>query len=347
MDPGWSMMKMKKDEPYAYYGKWIKEKLPEKSRIGINPLLFPISKDKRNVDSVLRLKKEVGEKEMTVEYIEEDLVDALWKDKPAPSKNPVIIHEVKYSGKGTQDKLKLIRKIMDKQKANAIMISALDELAWILNLRGSDIDFNPYFIGYLVITLDKESSQVTLYSDPDKFKEEKVQKYLADIQVKLLPYESIKEGIEKLSGMKVAVGCNSTSAKIFSLVEGATKDIVKLGNELALLKQQKNETELKGYRECHVRDGAGVVQYLAWVDQQLNALGRTDLSEFEGAEQARKFRLPLHLCMGLSFATISSAGANASVVHYEPEKDKCAVINNKEVYLLDSGAHYLYCGRHE
>eukprot|EP00826_Nyctotherus_ovalis_P010870 TRINITY_DN1283_c0_g3_i2.p1 TRINITY_DN1283_c0_g3~~TRINITY_DN1283_c0_g3_i2.p1 ORF type:complete len:285 (-),score=101.97 TRINITY_DN1283_c0_g3_i2:716-1570(-) len=280
---------------------------------------------------------------MKVEYIEEDLVDALWQNKPAPSKNPVMIHEVKYSGKSTEEKLKMIREIMDKQKTNAIVISALDEIAWILNLRGSDIDFNPYFISYLLITLDKDSPQVTLYSDPDKFKDEKIQKYLADIKVKLLPYESIKEGIEKLNGMKVAIECDSTNAKIFSLVEAATKNIVKLGDELSLLKQQKNETELKGYRECHIRDGVGLVKYLAWLEHQLNVLNRTDLSEYEGAEQVLRFRQAQHLCMGLSFATISSIGPNASVVHYEPEKDKCAIINNKEVYLLDSGAHYLYC----
>jgi len=321
-------------EPFAYYVEWLKEKLPAKSYIGLNPFLFSASEE--NTIRFHVIVKEIG-----VKFVDEDLVDKLWKDKPPASKAPVIVHDVKYSGESTAEKLNTIHKIVEKKRCDSVLISALDQIAWILNLRGSDIKFNPYFMSYLIITLDGGKHTVTLYSDIDKFKDEKVQNYLKDNNVKLVPYESIAEGAAKLRGRAVAVQLASVNAMIGSILQDNVSDMIDLGETIPLLKVKKNETQLNGFRACHIRDGAGLVKYLAWLEHQLNVLNRTDLDEYMGAEKMLECRKDQDMFMGLSFNTISSIGPNGSIIHYKAEKDSSAIINNKEIYLLDSGVQYL------
>jgi Xaa-Pro aminopeptidase len=175
----------------------------------------------------------------------------------------------------------------------------------------------------------------------DKFKDEKVQKHLKDNNIKLTSYESIAEDVAKLEGRKVGVELVSVNAKICSILNDKADEMINIGEEIPLLKQKKNATELNGYRACHIRDGAGLIKYLAWLEHQLNVLNRTDLDEYMGAEKVLEYRKEQDMFMGLSFHTISSIGPNGSIVHYEPEKGNSAILNNKEIYLLDSGAHYL------
>jgi len=327
-------MKMIAGEPFAYYVNWLKEKLPAKSCIGLNPFLFSASE----ADTI---RFHVMVKGMTVKFVDEDLVDKLWKDKPPVSKTPVIVHDVKYSGEPTAKKLNAIHKIVENKGCDSVLISALDQIAWILNLRGFDINFNPYFMSYLIITLDNGKPTVTLYSDIDKFKDEKVQNYLKDNNVTLVPYGSIAEGAAKLKGRIVAVQLASVNAKISSILKDYASKIVDLGEEIPLLKLKKNETQLNGFRACHIRDGAGLVKYLAWLEHQLNVLNRTDLDEYMAAEKMFECRKEQDLFMGLSFNTISSIGPNGSIIHYKPKKGDSAIVNNKEIYLLDSGVQYL------
>ena len=333
MDKGWDFIRRIAEEPFAYYVNWLKEKLPAKSCIGLNPFLFLASE----VDII---RARVMFKEMTVKFLDEDLVDKLWKDKPPASKAPVIVHDVKYSGESTVEKLNTIREIIENKRCDSALIYALDQIAWILNLRGSDIKFNPYFMSYLIITLDEGKPTVTLYSDIDKFKNEKVQNYLKDNNVKLVPYESIAEDAAKLEGRRVAVELALVNAKISSILKNKASEMVDLGEEIALLKVKKNETQLKGFRACHIRDGAGLVKCLAWLEHQLNVLNRTDLDEYMASEKILEYRKEQDMFMGLSFHTVSSIGANGSI-YYRPKKGNSAILNKKEIYLLDSGAHYL------
>lgn len=287
-----------------------------------------------------RLRKLVEPKGFTVKYVN-DLVDKVWKDKIALGKNPVFIHDVKYSGESTKDRIDKICHLIRSHNSNTGIIAALDQIAWIMNLRGSDINFNPYFISYMIILLAGDKVDITLYSDLEKFKDPKVQQHLTEVNVKLCPYENAMDDISKLNERKIALEMSLVNEKILSLVRGKNNKIADMGNSINLLKQIKNPVELEGFRQCHIRDGVGLVMYLAWLEHQLNVLNRTDIDEYAAAEKVLEFRKMQDMFMGLSFETISAIGPNGSIVHYEPEKGKCAIVNNKEIYLLDSGSHFL------
>ena len=281
-------------------------------------------------------------KKSALKPIDENLVDKIWTNKPTPLKNPVFMHDIQYSGKSSEEKIEKVCEILKSRKCFFGVISALDQIAWLLNLRGSDIDFNPLFTSYLVIVLKEGAkAEVTLYSDTDKFKDQAVRDYLKKVGITLKPYKEVMTDLAKIEGKNAGIELDSVNAKILQVVKSKNNTVVDLQDTIPCLKLKKNKTELDGYRNCHIRDGAGLVKFLAWLDHQLNVLNRTDITEYTAAEKMLEFRKPLDKFMGLSFDTISSIGPNGSVIHYKPEKEGCLIVNNKEIYLLDSGCQYL------
>lgn len=277
----------------------------------------------------------------TLKPIDENLIDKLWEKKPAVSKEAVFVYDIEYSGEASEDRLKKIVEILKERKCTCGVIAALDQIAWMLNLRGFDIDFNPYFMSYLVVLLDGDKAEFRLYADEEKFKDKKVQEHIQKIGVKLLPYGKVMEDLVVLDKRTVGIELNSVNFKILSLVRSKDNKVVDLQDIIPKLKQKKNAVELEGFRKCHVRDGVGLVKHLAWLEHQLNVLNRTDIDEYMASENVHEFRKAQDKFMGLSFKTIASTGPNASVVHYKPAKETALKVSNKEIYLVDSGAHYL------
>lgn len=184
-------------------------------------------------------------------------------------------------------------------------MAKLDQIAWTLNLRGTDIKYNPLFKSYLLINEDHTS---TLYINPNKVNEN-VAAYLKENNVTVKHITEIFN--EKF--VKVAVVANEVNDRVVSAIE----DPIKLKESpIEILKAVKNEREIQGFRECHIRDGAALVSYLAWLEKQL--LSGAVLDEFEAAEVLAQYRYKQKNNKGLSFASISSSGANAAVVHYHP-----------------------------
>jgi Xaa-Pro aminopeptidase len=274
--------------------------------------------------------------------IDENLIDKLWEEKSAASKEAVFVYEEKYSGECSEIRLKKIVDILRSKGCSCGVIATLDQIAWILNLRGFDIDFNPYFMGYFTIILGRSKAKYNLYADEDKFKDKKVQDYLAKIGVKLLPYEKIIEDLTKIDKEIVGIELGSVNAKILGLVRAKDNIIMNLGDKIPCLKQKKNPVELEGFRQCHVRDGLGLVKHLAWLEHQLTVLNRTDIDEFMASENVFECRKTQDKFMRLSFKTISAFGPNASVIHYKPAKETAMKMSKDQIYLVDSGAHYLY-----
>ena len=291
------------------------------------------------IDSIEKL---VRENESIMKAIDENLIDKLWENKPAVSKEAVFVYEEKYSGESSEIRLKKIVDILVSKNCSCGVIAALDQISWILNLRGFDIDFNPYFIGYFTIIRKGDKTEYNLYADEDKFRDKNVQDYLAKIDIKLFSYEKVMEDLAKLDKQTVGIELRSVNAKILGLVRAKDNVIVDLEDIIPCLKQKKNPVELEGFRQCHIRDGLGLVKHLAWLEHQLNVLNRTDIDEFMAAENVFECRKAQDKFMGLSFGTISAFGPNASVVHYKPIKGSAMIMSKREIYLVDSGAHYLY-----
>ena len=168
--------------------------------------------------------------------MDENLIDKMWKDRPVPSKNHVFIHDIKYCGCHIEEKLKKLHDLLNSKKCTAAVLNALDEIAWLLNLRGSDIDYNPMFVSYMIIICEAKGLQVSLYVDLDKFKDSIVGEYLKKYGVTLHPYEQVAADIKKLSDKAVGVEMDSVSAKILQAVKENNNSIIDLQDSIGYLK---------------------------------------------------------------------------------------------------------------
>lgn len=269
--------------------------------------------------------------------VKENLVDSVWDSaRPARPNEKVDVLTLDFAGKKFQDKIDDLRKDLDKKKSAGFVVSMLDEIAWLYNLRGSDIPYNPVFFSYAVIT----PTTSTLYIDDSKLTAA-AKTHLSGVEIR--PYDAVFTDMEAFSssstGESKYLVSNKASWALYQALGGEDKvDLVRslIGDAKAV----KNETEMKGMRECHIRDGAALSEYFAWLEDQL-INEKAEIDEVEGADKLESIRSKHKHFVGLSFDTISSTGANAAVIHYKPEPGACSVIDPKAVYLCDSGAQYL------
>jgi len=267
----------------------------------------------------------------------ENLVDSIWKDQPARPLNPVSVLEPKFTGKSSDDKIRDLRQELTKKQAAAFIVTALDEVAWLYNLRGSDIAFNPVFFAYSIVSLDG----VYLYVDDSKLSPEVKAHLPAGTTIK--PYLSVFDDVASMSktwkanNNKVWLDgrCNFALKNVLdsSVIEEARSPIM-------MSKAIKNDVEMEGFRQSHIRDAAAVCEYIAWLEKELCEKKRTDLTEYQGSQILAGLRAKQSDFVGLSFETISSTGPNAAIIHYAPSKDNSAVIQKDQIYLLDSGGQY-------
>ncbi|KAI9490758.1 peptidase M24, structural domain-containing protein [Zychaea mexicana] len=327
LDTNWTLMKQGLPGVPTWQ-EYIVKNLPSGSRIGVDPALITaadarlLSESLKTVDSSLV-------------PVHENPVDKAWADRPAAPQDVVISHPIKFAGKSHVDKLDDVRKYIQGKDAFGVVVSALDEVAWLFNLRGSDVECNPVFYSYAIVSL----SDAILYVNPSKITEE-VRQHLGDL-VTLKPYTAVFEDLKQI-GDKLSVTAKKliTNSKTSLAVEVAAGQ-TNVQEERSFIndaKAIKNEAELKGMRECHLRDGAALVHYFAWLEKQLKA-GVT-LDEVDGADRLEKFRAEQADYVGLSFDTISSTGSNGAIIHYKPEKGTCKTIDINQIYLCDSGGQY-------
>lgn len=275
--------------------------------------------------------------------VRENLIDKIWLNfEELPEKTDSIIKtlDIEFAGESTQDKIsKVVEKIKAKN-ANGLIVSALDEVAWLLNLRGSDIQYNPVFYSYAVI---KSTGDVTLYADNGKF-DTKVSTYLKDCGVVVKPYLSFWTEIVSTSKDF------SVEDQSFILDTGvASWEIIRLlkckyqlvsPSPIEDLKAIKNETELKGAHNAHLKDGRALVQFFAWLENKI--VYQSELvDEVDADDHLTSLRAKEKDFVGLSFDTISATGSNGAIIHYKPFKGTCKTIDPSKIYLCDSGAQYL------
>ncbi|EFE34342.1 uncharacterized protein ARB_06742 [Trichophyton benhamiae CBS 112371] len=275
--------------------------------------------------------------------IDQNLIDAVWGDeRPARPANQITVQPVERAGKSFEEKVEDLRKELAAKKRSAMVISTLDEIAWLFNLRGSDIPYNPVFFSYAIVT----PSVAELYVDESKLSPE-ARKHLEG-KVILKPYDSIFQASKVLAESKASASSGSSGKFLLSnkaswslsLALGGEQNVVEVRSPITDAKAIKNEVELEGFRKCHIRDGAALIEYFAWLENALIKEG-AQLDEVDGADKLFEIRKKYDLFVGNSFDTISSTGANGATIHYKPEKSTCAVIDPEAMYLCDSGGQYL------
>ncbi|KAF8520939.1 putative Xaa-Pro aminopeptidase P [Hysterangium stoloniferum] len=265
-----------------------------------------------------------------------NLVDEVWGTaRPSRPQNPVFTMDIKYTGVSSQDKIKELRKTLTEKKASSMVISMLDEVAWLFNLRGSDIEYNPVFFAYALVT----QSEVTLYVKGAQT-DDSVRAHLGS-EVTIKPYDAIWEDLKQLGNSLesnkdgVLLGTKTSLAIAHTLGE---EKVMLTRSPVTDAKAIKNETEMEGFRQCHIRDGVALARYFAWLEETLN--NNESVSESQAATKLEEYRSELDLFKGLSFTTISSTGPNGAIIHYSPDPVNSAIILKDQMYLCDSGAQF-------
>ncbi|KAJ6470262.1 peptidase M24, structural domain-containing protein [Mycena vitilis] len=328
LDKNWTLMKQGLPDVPTWQ-EFLSKKINPSSRIGIDSTLISAV----DAEALTKALKPLGSELVS---LSKNPVDSVWAAKRPPRPTSQVFSlDTKYSGESHSNKIKRLREEISKKEGKAMVVTMLDEVAWLFNLRGADIAYNPVFFAYATITPDK----VTLFINPEQL-DDAARRSLRD-EVVIEDYTTFFDKLKSLAkeanldGKKVLLGDKSSLAVAEAIGEG---NYSLVPSPVAEMKAIKNDTELEGFRQSHIRDGAALARYFSWLEEQL--VSSAEVNESQAADKLEEFRSELDLFRGLSFPTISSTGPNGAIIHYCPDPNDCAVIKRDQIYLCDSGAQF-------
>lgn len=311
--------------------QWLADKLKDgNAQVGVDGMCNNVSSVK---DLVRDLRRQGG---ITVRT-NFDPLNEIWKDRPSIPENKIEVHPMKYAGETTLSKIGRVRTALRDKGADGMLVSALDDIAWVLNLRGSDVHCNPVFVAYLLLS----SHEATLFVDKVKLTPE-VEDYLESQDVKVEAYEKVGEALEKYFEYNILLDPEETSYTLYNIIASAdskayAKEIVASASHIPAMKAVKNDAEIAGYRNAMLRDGVAMVKFLKWLKPAVEAGGQTEISI---DRQLTAFRAEQPLFRGISFDTIAGYNAHGAIVHYEATAYTDIPLEPNGLLLLDSGAQY-------
>lgn len=259
-----------------------------------------------------------------------DPLEQIWMNRPAIPENPVEIQSLNFAGETVDDKIQRIRKALREHHADGILVSALDDIAWTLNLRGTDVHCNPVFVSYLLISSD----QVSLFVNPKKISSE-VKAYLDEHGISLFDYNQVEEGLESYADYNILLDGDETSFCLWKSVK--CQEIIAAKSPIPVMKAVKNATEIEGYHRAMLRDGVAMVKFLKWLKPAVEAGGQTEMSI---DKKLTSLRAEQNLFRDISFDTIAGYQAHGAIVHYEATPETDAPLLPEGFILIDSGAQY-------
>lgn len=259
-----------------------------------------------------------------------DPLGLIWTDRPAIPANPVEIQPMEFAGESVASKISRIRTALRQRHVDGMLISALDDIAWTLNLRGTDVHCVPVFVSYLLIS----SQQVSLYVDSAKINDE-VKAYLTENGISLYPYNKVAEGLERYSEYNILLDGDETSYFLWKTVK--CQEIIAGNSPVPAMKAQKNDREIAGFRQAMLRDGVAMVKFLRWLKPAVEAGGQTEISI---DRKLTSLRAEQHLFRDISFDTIAGYQAHGAIVHYEATPETDVALKPEGLILIDSGAQY-------
>ena len=259
-----------------------------------------------------------------------DPLDVIWTDRPPVPQDRIVIHPMEYAGEACRDKLKRIRRSLREKHAYGMLVSALDDIAWTLNLRGTDVHCNPLFVAYLLI----DSERATLFTDHAKLSAE-VKAYLDGEGVATADYADVSKALARYEEYNILMDGRETCYTLYNI---PTCEIVDAESPIPAMKAVKNAAETEGYRRAMLRDGVALVKFMRWLKPAVAAGGQTEMS-IDAKLTALRAEQPLY--RGPSFDTIAGYGEHGAIVHYEATPETDAPLRPEGLLLLDSGAQYL------
>lgn len=306
------------------YEDWLKENLPENGIVGFDGRIFPQL-------SFEKLNENLSSKNINYKT-DRDLIDDIWKDRGEFPNSKAFIHEMKYSGLESQEKINRVRQVMAKLGADYHVIGKLDDIAWLFNIRGSDVPSNPMLLSYGVITKDK----AILFVYESKIDEE-VSDFLKEQGISIKSYDEIKEYLlEVPKGSKILLDKGNLNKWVYdSIPESCT--IINEMNPSFKFKAVKSQVELENQKNAYIKDGVAVTKFLYWLEKNKNE----DVNEFIASEKLYEFRSQQEHFIGTSFKTIMAYKENAAMMHYRPSENDSKMLGNEGLLLIDSGGQYL------
>ena len=305
--------------------EWLTQVLKGNAKVGIDGEIFTIS-------AATALEEElcsIGDLKISVET---DPLKDIWTDRPAIPVDKVMVQPLEYAGETAESKISRIRKEMAAKRVDALLVSTLDDIAWTLNMRGTDVHCNPVFVAYLLIGHD----DATLFVNPEKLTAE-VANYLDGIGVSVDRYESVVPNLSQY-GPKVWMDAGTTNC---SIAEAPKVSPVFAASPIPAMKAVKNPVEIEGYRNAMTKDGVAMVKFLCWLDKAMSEEGGDKQTELSIDKKLTAFRAEQPLFKGISFDTIAGYGPHGAIVHYEATEETDVELERRGFLLLDSGAQYL------
>lgn len=258
-----------------------------------------------------------------------DPLRTIWTDRPSLPPTPIEIQPMQYAGKSARDKIVEIRNALRKEHADGMLVAALDDIAWTLNLRGSDVHCNPVFVSYLLI----DSKKATLFVDKRKVTPA-VADYLRNEGVSVADYDKVGQGLKDYFEYNILISPDEVNYTLYNKVE---REIVCRPSPIPYLKAVKNEAEIEGFRQSQIRDGVAMVKFLRWLKPAVETGGQTEMSV---DARLTALRAEQSLFRGISFDTIAGYEEHGAIVHYEATEETDAALKAEGLLLLDSGAQY-------
>ena len=276
------------------------------------------------------LQKRLEDKQVSFAYTE-SLIGEIWEDRPALSAEPVWILEEQYAGVPAGEKIAALRAEMEKCHADVHIITTLDDIVWLLNIRGNDIPCNPVVLSYMAVTRE----ELFLFINPQVVSDE-VRSYLEGLGATLMPYQEVYTYAQQVKNSRVLLEKGKVNYAILQYLDDSNRIIDRI-NPTVFAKAQKNEVEIANLKAAHIKDGVVITKFIYWMKQNIGKLPMTECSAADYLDNLRKE----HGALEPSFTTISAYGANAAMCHYHALPDTCAALKPQGLYLVDSGGQYL------
>ena len=312
--------------PATSVAAWLAENAAPGARIGFDPWLH----GKPWADAAAAA---LAGKQAELVPVEGNPVDAIWTDRPAPSPAPALVHDNAYTGKSSEAKRSDVAEWLAAKGLDAAVVSALDGVAWLLNIRGTDVERTPVALSFVLAHADGTAQ---LFIEPEKVTPD-LRAHLGNA-VTILPRGDFVPQLQALAGKKVAVDPERAVQAVFGVLAAAGAEVVETTDPTVLAKAVKNPVEQAGQRAAQHRDGAAIAKFLHWLSVEGPKGGETELS---AAAKLQAFRAQSDLLRDLSFDTISAAGPHAASPHYRVDEESNLTISPNSIYLVDSGGQYL------
>lgn len=321
---GFELVKLKVQHAPEYI-QWLGQTLQQGATIAFDEKLVSVSLGEL-------LQQQLAYKEMRFEN--KDYLNPIWENRPALPKEPAFLIDTEYTGQSTADKLASVRAALQQYHADSHLISSLDDLAWLFNLRGADVSYNPVVLGFALIT----PSQATLYIQHDKLNANDKATLSAN-GVEILGYDTIAKDLQFLPAEStILIDPKRNCFALYKLIPVSVKRVLET-NPSTHLKAVKNETEVQNTRKVMLRDGVAITQFLKWVKDNV---GKIEITELSAAAQLRSFRAAQEGFIGESFNTISAYQAHGALPHYASTEASNVAIKADGLFLVDSGGQYRY-----